>query len=122
MSKTVGCGCDYCMSRGLRRDFRHSAEGGYEETPHHKAGKSKKKKVPRGCPGNDNKGHVYVWTVDPGDLDERTKLFYMSGGVYRREWEICVGCARVKRSRYTEEFQKLVTKYGWYGAQRYNRR
>ena len=21
----VGCGCDYCMSRGYRRDFRHGA-------------------------------------------------------------------------------------------------
>ena len=32
-NKNIGCGCDYCMSRGIRRDFRHGAvdESDFEE-------------------------------------------------------------------------------------------
>jgi hypothetical protein len=42
-NKNVGCGCDYCMTRGVRRDFRHDhGSDGWEETPY----RSKKKK---GC-------------------------------------------------------------------------
>lgn len=49
-NKNVGCGCDYCMSRGIRRDFRHGAvdENDFEdEVPYYKGSRRKRKKS---CP------------------------------------------------------------------------
>lgn len=46
----------------IHKDHRHDHGDGYEDTRGHpkRRKKARKSKVP-GCPGNDGKGHVYVW-------------------------------------------------------------
>lgn len=96
-NKTVGCGCDYCMSRGVRRDFRQSHDGP-EELPHRpKRGKVSVKH--QGCEGNDGGAHVYVWIEriftrkswrDPS-IDVEHTYYY----------KICIGCNKRGKSAWT---------------------
>lgn len=48
MGKTVGCGCDYCMGRGIRRDFRQGGVGieDFEQPKYRKAGRRNRRKAP----------------------------------------------------------------------------
>ena len=86
-NKTIGCGCDYCMSRGIRRDFRHGAvdESDFEEvdyTPRRKKKGCKKSKTGEPCEftivkilhsyphtprwrivGDEDAKYMYHWTV-----------------------------------------------------------
>lgn len=122
MSKTVGCGCDYCMGRGPRRDFRH---GGVplsdfdEEAPYKKKSKKKRPAKKRGCPENDYGPHVYVWVPTSQVYDwwpDYDDGFYEKHGFHRREHKICCGCGKKQGGRYTEEMQKRIAKLGWYKA------
>lgn len=97
--------------------------------PKKKTPKPKKKHF--GCPKNDGKAHVYVWTTEfeetgmysPWWMTERVPSFYKEHGFHQYERLICVGCGQQKKMRYTEEFNKWRTKrrkkntnltfYGW---------
>jgi hypothetical protein len=119
------CNCSWCDTRAYR-DFRqdHGSDG-FEETKYRKTGGKKKPRHVRvGCPGNDGKAHVYVWTSENEETgtyrspwsDRIIKSFYAKHGYHRMEAKTCVGCGKVAKKRYTEEFQKRVAKYGWYQA------
>lgn len=100
------------------RDHRHDKGDGYEESRHKsKHGKSKKKYVRKGCPGNDGKQHVYIWVserfrpqangnqYDRGDrknfwpaypwMTWERELAYLES----REAQVCCGCYRVYNTR-----------------------
>lgn len=101
------------------KDFiRGWSDDGFDETPHKKKSKGKPKKK-RGCPENNYKEHVYVWVPAPRIydwLDGVDDDFFKRRGFYRSEVEVCCGCGNRRRSRYTEEFQKLINEKGWYRA------
>jgi hypothetical protein len=92
----------------------------FEETNYQTRLKSNKKrpKKQRGCPENDFGPHVYVWIPMPHAYDwwDYDDDFYRHHGFHRREAKVCCGCGKKVKSRYTEEFQKLVNKKGWYNA------
>lgn len=58
-----------------------------------------KKKYP-GCPGNEGKAHVYVWTTEKNEED----LFFRYYGFYRSEYKICAGCGHKDASRLSEKY------------------
>lgn len=88
---------DSYSARGIMvRDFRHTHDGGYEETPHRKK-KNYQKKIRKGCPGNNNGAHVYVWTAEFAWDYYWEKYFF---GANRYEYYICCGCKGRKRAPY----------------------
>ena len=118
------CKCDWCLGGVGRRDFKADKGDGYEETRHRKTGKKKARSKRVGCPGNDGKAHVYVWTSE-GEYTgwvrnpysgKVSKSFYLENGFFQREYKKCAGCGKTAGSRYTEQFQKLINKVGWYRA------
>ena len=74
-------------------DFRYKA----------KAKKPNKRTRP-GCPGNDNKEHVYVWTSEL----ELEDLFFEYFGFHKHEHKVCIGCGKPDGYRYrtTEEYNR----------------
>lgn len=58
------------------------------------AGKSRRKarvrKTPSGCPGNDFKAHVYIWTTEQNEEDSFFKFY----GYHRFEKKVCCGCEK----------------------------
>lgn len=92
MGKSVGCGCDYCMSRGVRRDFRHDFSDGYEDIPHHKA-KRPSRKV---CPKGDGEACDFNRRVTAGFMPNTETRYGSSWGHYE-----CVRCGRHGKYWYT---------------------
>lgn len=82
--------------------------------------KKNKARAPRvrGCQGNDNGPHVYVWTTEHVNdwLAFYGGDFYERSGFHRREYKTCCGCGKVANSRYTDEMAKAIAKRGWYRA------
>lgn len=110
--------CRDCTERRIRlNDENHSVEDFEEPRYRHPKRRAKKVKA-RGCQGNDWGKHVYVWTTDPENLFswDDAQEFYKFHGFYRREYYVCCGCGKRSRSRHTAEFQRLLTKQGWYRA------
>lgn len=106
-------------------DFKHNgvdpSDFDEEVMPYRKKrGKSRAKKEKRGCPENNFGPHIYVWV--PSTLmyewwpEAGHDNFYDKHGFFRREVKTCCGCDKRAGSRYTEEFQKLISKLGWYKA------
>lgn len=56
----------------------------------------------RGCPANDFKGHVWVWTSER----EVTDIFFKHFGFHKRESRICCGCGKVSKTRESEEYMR----------------
>lgn len=118
------CNCSWCDSRA-HKDFRHDKGDGWEDTPRRKAsGKKKARSKRAGCPGNEGKAHVYVWTSE-GEYTGMVRnpytgkvyeSFYKKNGYFQYERKTCVGCGKVAKTRNTEQFQKLIAKVGWYRA------
>lgn len=110
----------------VERQYRRQGavdENDFEEVNYHPKKKDKPPRV-RGCPGNDHKEHVYIWTTELEPTgwytvswsEDIKPTFHERHGFYRQEARVCVGCGRVSKRRYTEEFSKLVSKKGWYQA------
>lgn len=102
-------------------DFVH---GGVDEddfvgtTRHKKKAPTKARTRRRGCPENDGGPHVYVWTSESYSswCTFYEENFFKENGYFRREYLLCCGCKRYKKSRYTEEMQKRIAKFGWYNV------
>lgn len=62
----------------------------------------KRKREPRGCPANNNKAHVWVWTTEK----EITDIFFNYFGFHKRETKVCCGCGKVSKTRETEEYMR----------------
>lgn len=56
----------------------------------------------RGCPANNNKGHVWVWTTEY----EPTDIFYKHFGFHKKESKVCCGCSKVDKTRESEEYMR----------------
>lgn len=96
-------------------------------SPKRKSKKKREKKKYPGCPGNEGKAHIYVWTTEREFQD----LFYRYFGFSKYQSNICVGCGKrngVKNSdkyearkqrewdkRYTVTVKRgePVPRYGW---------
>lgn len=55
-----------------------------------------------GCPGNDFKAHVYVWTTEK----EESTFFSDYYGFHKRQSRICVGCGKRNGSQLSDEYMK----------------
>lgn len=93
-NKNVGCGCNYCMSRGERRDFRHDhGSDGWDETPYRKPGNRKKvcKKSKAGKPCDFTEIVVHYSFIRDVVICEGTTY----EETVKRLWEHCVkACSR----------------------------
>lgn len=81
--------------------------------------KPKKRKATRtrpGCPGNDNKTHVYVFTTEYNIKD----LFYRYFGFHKYEKRFCAGCGKNgHKVRKTERYVKKFKDSSRYGSPEY---
>lgn len=66
---------------------------------HKQNGKPRK----RGCPANNNKAHVYVWTTENNIED----LFFRFYGFHKWEKEFCCGCDNRRGRRLTERYLNI---------------
>lgn len=73
------------------------------EYPKAKRGKDKVRKRYPGCPGNNNKSHVFVWTTQ---YEDTRNLFYRYFGFHKHERKVCAGCAHRDARRTTERYDK----------------
>ena len=106
--------CDACREHGRKAKEAHYSIEDFADPirVRHPKRKRKEKKM-RGCPGNEFGPHIYAWTVYvSGWLGESNREFFERNHFYRREYYVCVGCEKISKSRYTAEFQKLLTKAG----------
>jgi len=130
----ANCDCSWCDTRKYKEFVQGGAGDGYEDTKHKKSAKNKKRKKVPGCPGNDGKKHLYVWTTE-GDHWLTDRLFYQIFGYHKYEFSVCCGCGKRRGSRRTERYmkkarskwdswenrderyraekQRLYAKYGW---------
>jgi len=78
--------------------------------------KRRKKKVKRknypGCPANNRKGHVWVWTEE---FERENTLCYRYFGFHEYERKVCCGCGHRDASRRSEAYrarkEKMWAKY-----------
>lgn len=100
------CDCDWC-NPGPYRDFKDGAvdeEYGEVEvnyTPRRKNKKVHKKKP--GCPANEGKSHIYIYTTEFNMED----VFFKYYGFHKWEHSVCCGCGKkARKSRKTERYEK----------------
>lgn len=72
---------------------------GYSRGGSHK----QKAKTRPGCPGNDYKAHVYVWTTE----SEEDDFFSDYYGFHKRQHRICAGCNKFNGSKLSDEYMKV---------------
>lgn len=92
-SKKIGCGCNYCTSNGIRKDFRHDHGSGPEEIPYRKPAKTsnkfcKRAKEPK--TPHDFTKKIYVWKQE---YDFTTKTYTR---IEQAEY-ICARCGKPAR-------------------------
>lgn len=56
-----------------------------------------------GCPENNMKAHLYVWTTE---LESEKTLFFRFFGFHKYEREVCCGCDKVRGTRNSERYIK----------------
>lgn len=64
--------------------------------------RTKKARPPKGCPANNGKAHVWVWTSEY----EETDIFYKHFGFHKKETKVCCGCLLKTKVRETERYMK----------------
>ena len=108
--------CKSCYSDPAWDEIRYRRQGmvdvdDFDEEPRYRkpgtgtrwAYKKKKARgAKRGCPENNGKGHVWVWTSER----EVTDIFYKHFGFHKKESKICCGCGYRAKSRETEEYMR----------------
>ena len=65
--------------------------------------KNKKSKTRPGCPGNEYKAHIYVWTTETAFRD----FFYDYYGFSKTQHRVCVGCGKHNGSKPSDEYLKV---------------
>ena len=85
-----------------RRQGAVGVEDFYKEVNYTKKSKKKNVKKYPGCPGNEGKAHIYVWTTEFNGKS----LFFDFYGFHKFEKKICAGCGHKDRSRRTEEYNR----------------
>jgi hypothetical protein len=114
-------------------NYKNNRRGGAEDAfwdedelvDYQKAGtKKKRSKKPKkvGCPGNEGKGHVYVWTTEFEPTgwqfswagNKKYPSFHAKNGYHRMERKVCAGCNKGGGYRYTDMYYKAVLKHGYW--------
>jgi len=99
-------GCKMDPSEVAKMQLRQGAvpvEDFDDEVPYRHAPRKKKRAKTRpGCPGNDYKAHVYVWTTE----NEYRDFFYDYFGFPRNQTNTCVGCGKTNGSKPSDEYMK----------------
>lgn len=82
----------------------------YRKAPHGKAFEWSNKATRRarinkrpGCPENDMKAHLYVWTTE---LESEKTLFFRYFGFHKYQREVCCGCGKHRKTENTERYIK----------------
>jgi len=65
--------------------------------------KNKKVKTRPGCPGNDYKAHVYVWTTE----NEYRDFFCDYFGFPKYQHNICAGCGKRNGTKCSDQYMKV---------------
>lgn len=65
--------------------------------------KIKAKKSRPGCPGNDYKAHVYVWTSETQDASIFSDYF----GFHKYQSNVCAGCGKKNGFKISDEYMKI---------------
>lgn len=97
--------------RGYEEPEDFEKEVNYKPKKKDKAGPKKKP----GCPGNEGKSHVYVYTTEYNIED----LFFLYFGFHKTEKRICAGCGKSGyKTRVTERYRKKFKSTNrWGGAE-----
>jgi hypothetical protein len=98
------------MKRVRQRQGALDPDDFYEEVNYTPRKKVKSPRSAKGCPGNDNGPHIYVWTTENFSPYADGQFFFEFFGFYRRERKTCIGCHKVTKSRYTDEYEAYRTK------------
>jgi len=77
-------------------------EVNYQKNIKKKNKKTREKSRP-GCPGNEYKAHVYVWTTEY----ESNDFFSDYYGFPRTQHRICAGCGKSNGSKPSDEYMKI---------------
>ena len=88
-----------------RRQGAVDVEDFYKEVNYTLKKKSKKERVKTrpGCPGNEYKSHVYVWTTE----NEYRDFFYDYFGFPKYQHKTCVGCGKTNGSKHSDQYMKV---------------
>lgn len=62
-----------------------------------------KPKTRAGCPENNYKAHLYVWTTE---LESEKTLFFRYFGFHKYQREVCCGCGKRRNTENTERYIK----------------
>lgn len=91
-------------------NYKDNRRGGAEdafwdetELVDHKRSATKKKRARRGCPENDYKAHIYIWTTETryyGKWDTIRGYVQDKSRPYTVDINICCGCEHVTNRRY----------------------
>lgn len=88
-------------------DFRRGkveVEDFYKEVNYQKSLRKKKKvKTRPGCPGNEYKAHVYVWTCE----NEYRDFFYDYYGFPKYQHKVCAGCGKSNGTKHSDQYMKV---------------
>jgi hypothetical protein len=102
----------YSDTKGELAEYKDARHGAMEDAfwdedevvDFPKAGKTKKPKKKRGCPGNDYKAHVYVWVTETRYFSkynyERGYHVVDFSRPYTVDSKTCCGCGKVDNRRY----------------------
>lgn len=107
--------CKGCWSDPGWDEIRYKRQGAVEvsdfddEIKYRKPGKGyaygrnrKRTKSDRGCPANEGKAHVWVWTSER----EPTDIFFKHFGFHKKVSKVCAGCYAVSKTRESDEYMR----------------
>lgn len=102
--------CSHCWDEGgpHHKDFIRGAvePDDFEKEVNYKPKAKKSKSVSKrnypGCPGNEGKAHVYVWTTEYEVKD----FFYDYYGFYKNQSRICAGCGKKNGSKPSDPYMR----------------
>lgn len=102
--------CKRCRMDERDVAIRNLRQGGYDvadfadEFRHVPKKKSPSKKTRSGCPGNEYRAHVYIWT---SETEEGKDFFFKHFGFHRYERKVCIGCRKVAGSRNSAKYEEV---------------
>lgn len=106
--------CKSCYSDPAWDEIRYKRQGAvdiedFDEEPRYRkpgkagySGRPPRRRTKNGCPANEGKAHVWVWTSE----HEVTNIFFKHFGFHKRESKVCCGCLTVGKTRESEEYMR----------------
>ena len=87
-------------------EFRYVKAGGKTqfEWSNKATRRARQKPKPRaGCPENNMKAHLYVWTTE---LESEKTIFFRYYGFHKYQREVCCGCGKRRKTEFSERYIK----------------